>query len=334
MSIRFALLASVLCLTLALGACRGGEGGPNRFLSIGTGGTGGIYYPLGGAVSARLSVRDSTRSYTAEVTGGSVENVNRVLQGQIDLGFTLAVSAYEAYHGAGDEGADGGGDADAAAADASGTDGSRLRIVAPLYPNVVHVMAREGAGIQGVGDLAGMRVSVGSAGSGTEQTARQLLGAYGLDYEDVSTQFLTFRESAAALRDGAIDAAILSVGFPAAAVLEATTSGGVGLVPVTGAGRDTLFARFPYYQEGEIPAGVYAGVDAPVATVAMNNWIVARDDLDPRVVENLLWILENERGELASVHEMARQIDLANLAAAPIPVHEAAGGTGEAPGGA
>lgn len=323
MSIRLLLPTALLSLALALGACAG-DGAPTRFLSIGTGGTGGIYYPLGGAVAARLSTRDSTRSYTAEVTGGSVENVNRVLQGQIDLGFTLAVSAYEAYHGAEGEEAD----AAAGAADpaASGPDGSRLRIVAPLYPNVVHVMAREAAGIEGIGDLAGMRVSVGSAGSGTEQTARQLLGAYGLDYEQVSTQFLTFRESAAALRDGAIDAAILSVGFPAAAVLEATTGGGVELVPVTGAGRDTLFARYPYYQEGEIPAGVYDGVDAPVPTVAMNNWIVARDDLDPQVVDNLLWILENERDELASVHEMARQVDLSNLASAPIPVHDAAEG--------
>lgn len=328
MSIRTALSASVVGLTLALGGCGGGDGGTSRFLSIGTGGTGGIYYPLGGAVAARLSIRDSTRSYTAEVTGGSVENVNRVLAGQIDLGFTLAVSAYEAYHGG--EGGGAAGEVSAEADDPTqeaGPDGSRLRIVAPLYPNVVHVMAREGGGIEGVGDLTGMRVSVGSAGSGTEQTARQLLGSYGLDYDEVSAQFLTFRESAAALRDGAIDAAILSVGFPAAAVLEATTGSGVELVPVTGAGRDTLFARYPYYQDGEIPAGVYAGVDAPVPTVAMNNWIVARDDLDPRVVEDLLWILENERDQLASVHEMARQIDLANLEAAPIPVHEAAGGS-------
>lgn len=307
MSPRTPLHGTAVLLLVLLAACGGGEGA-TTFHSIGTGGTGGIYYPLGGALASRLSAADPERRFTAEVTGGSVENVNRVAAGQVDLGFTLAVSAYEAWRaGVGDE-----------------PPMEDLRIVAPLYPNVVHVLVRSDAGIENVGDLAGRRVSVGSPGSGTEQSARQILDAWGLDYTELDARFLTFRESAAALRDRALDAAILSVGFPAAAVLEATTGGGVGLLPVTGSGRDTLVARFPYYHPGSIPAGVYEGVDAPVETVAMNNWIVGRSDLDPAIVESLLEILRDQREDLARVHEMATQIELADLADAPIPLHPAA----------
>jgi TRAP transporter TAXI family solute receptor len=246
--------------------------------------------------------------YTAEVTGGSVENVNRVIAGQIDLGFTLAISAYEAYH----TGIDGA---------APATD---LRIVAPLYPNVVHVLAASGSGIASVADFAGRRVSVGSAGSGTEQTAQQILAAYGLTYDDLSPQFLSFSESAAALRDGALDAAILSVGFPAAAVLEATVAGGVELIAIDGVGRDELLGAHPYYEAGVIPGDVYPGVDAPVPTVSMNNWVIGRADLDPAVVDHLLTILRDDLDGLVRVHEMARQIDLARLATSPIPLHAAA----------
>ncbi len=304
MRYRFPLVASLL---VTIAACTGGESAP-AFLSIGTGGTGGVYYPLGGALASRLSTADSAGRYTAEVTGGSVENVNRVNAGQIDLGFTLAVSAYEAYH----TGIDGG---------APATD---LRIVAPLYPNIVHILVASGGGIQSVADFSGKRVSVGSAGSGTEQTARQILAAYGMTYDDLSAQFLSFSESAAALRDGALDAAILSVGVPAAAVLEATVAGGVELIALDGAGRDALLEAHPYYDAGEIPADAYPGMAQAVATVSMNNWIVGRADLDDRVVDHLLTIMRDDRDELAGVHEMARQIDLAKLAGAPIPIHSAA----------
>lgn len=302
---RRTLLFTALIL---LAACAGGES-TSVFRSIGTGGTGGVYYPLGGALASRLSAADSAGRYTAEVTGGSVENVNRVVAGQIDLGFTLAVSAYEAYQ--------------------SGLDGAEpardLRIVAPLYPNIVHILVASGSGITGVEDFAGRRVSVGSAGSGTEQTAQQILAAHGLTYDDVSAQYLSFSESAAALRDGALDAAILSVGVPAAAVLEASTAGGVELLPLQGAGRETLLEAHPYYDVGTIPAGAYPGVQEAVPTVAMNNWIVGRADLDERVVVALLEILRDDRDGLAQVHDMASQIELSGLASAPIPIHPAAG---------
>lgn len=289
---------------MGLFGCTAGEGGPT-FLSIGTGGTGGVYYPLGGALASRLSLSAEDRRVTAEVTGGSVENVNRLRTGQLDLGFVLSVTAWEAYRGEGDF------------EDAF----EDLRIVAPLYANMTHVLVREAAGIEGVGDLRGRRVSVGSPGSGTEQVARQLLEAWDLDYDDVDERFLSFSESAGALRDGALDAAVLSVGYPAGAVLEALTAGGIALLPLGEDVVERLRVRHPYYRAGAIPPGVYPGLAEPVPTTAMMNWIVARADLDPAVVADLLNILGPERVSLEESHQMAGQIDMAAIEEAPIPLH-------------
>jgi TRAP transporter TAXI family solute receptor len=295
-----------LSIAASVAGCESGqEGGPQRFLSIGTAGTGGIYYPLGGALAGLLSVRDSVRRYTAEVTGGSVENVNRLREGQIDLGFALSVSVFEAFHGGEDY----------------VEPFETLRVVAPLYANLVHILVPRGSTANSLGELAGARISVGAAGSGTEQVARQLLEIYGMSYEDVDGRFLTFSESAASLRDGAIDAAIISVGYPAAAVLEATTTGGARLIPVEPAQVRRLRERYPYYSPGEIPPGAYPGVESPVSTVAMMNWIVSREDLAEGVVTLLLNVLRDERSSLEQVHEIAGQIDLGTLTDAPVALH-------------
>jgi TRAP transporter TAXI family solute receptor len=301
----FALLGSLL--VVALGGCQGGSGNGKVFLSIGTGGTGGIYYPLGGAIASLLSAGDSLRQYTAEVTGGSVENVNRLREGQIDLGFALSVSVYEAFHGGSDYVAD----------------FEDLTIVAPLYANLVHVLVPRGSSVRSLTDLAGKKVSVGAAGSGTEQVARQLLEVYGLDYTSVEARYLTFSESAGSLRDGAIDAAILSVGYPAAAVLEATTTGGARLLSLDPDRVESLIGSHPYYAEGLIPSGAYPGVEADISTVAMMNWIVARRDLDGEVVRRVLDLFRNRGEALRQVHEMAGQVDLDALDEAPIPLHPA-----------
>lgn len=295
-------------LLLALVSCGGGEAGPRRFLSIGTGGTGGVYYPLGGALASRLSLRDPGRQYTAEVTGGAVENANRLRNGQIDIGFVLAITLVEAYGGTGDYDSPDPG----------------LRVVAPLYPNLHHVLVSAGSGATSVADLRGARISVGSPGSGTEQLARQLLEVHGLTYDDVSVRYLSFTESAQAIRDGSIDAAIISAGYPAAAVLEATTTGGARLLPVEGEGVRSLVEAHPFYGRYVLPGGIYPGVEAPVPTVGLLTWIVVRDTLEDEVVTALLDILDEERAALEQVHPIAAQIDLGVLRSAPIPLHPAA----------
>jgi len=297
--------AAVGLLSVTVG-CGGGEGRV-EFLSLGTAGTGGIYYPLGGAIASRLSIADSARQYTAEVSGGSVENVNRLGSGQMDLAMAIASTVYQAQRGEGDF-----------------TQAiSGLRAIAPLYANMTHIVVPASSSAYSVADFAGFKVSVGAAGSGTEQLARHVLSAHGLTYDDVEPRYLSFAESSAALRDGAIDAAIISVGYPASSVLEATTTGDMRLIAFDADVLASMLAEHPYYSEGEIPSGSYPGVEEPVRTLTVMNWVIAMDTLDDDVVRTLLNIFADDRVSLEQVHDMAKQIDLSRLDTAPIPLHGA-----------
>ncbi len=304
---RVLMTGAVSALVFLLAGCGDGGGG-RQFLSIGTAGTGGIYYPLGGAIASRLSIADPDRQYTAEVTGGSVENMNRVSLGAMDIGFSMATTVYEAFHGG------------------AGFDQplSDLRVIAPLYANVVHVVVPDNSSDTSVGDFRGKRVSVGAPGSGTEQLARQLLLAYDITYDDAEIRYLSFRESVNALRDGAIDAAIICVGYPASSVLEVTTTGVAQLLPVDSAHIAIMSETYPYYAAGTIPQGTYPRMESDVATVAVMNWLVARTDIDAAVVTNLLDVLRDDREDLVRVNAMAEQIRLDALSEAPIQLHNAA----------
>ncbi len=294
------------CAALAIGTAACSDGASREFLSLGTAGTGGIYYPLGGAMAARMSVNDSLRQYTAEVSGGSVENVNRLRERQTDLAFATGNTVYEASTGGQDY-------AEAV---------SQLRILAPLYPNMTHVVVSRSSTATSVADLRGGLVSVGPPGSGTEQMSRQILEAYGLTYDDVTPRYLSFNESATALKDGAIEAAIISVGYPAAAVLEATTTGGARLLAMEPERIQLLREKYPYYIRGEIPAGTYPGVDEPLETAAIMNWVIAMAELPGDVVDGVMRILTVEKDDLAQVHDMVNQIDMATLLEAPIELHD------------
>ena len=311
---RMMTMSAASALVFLLAGCGDGSGGGRQFLSIGTAGTGGIYYPLGGAIASRLSVADPNRQYTAEVTGGSVENMNRISQGAMDIGFSMATTVYEAFHG--------GVGFDEAL--------SNLRVIAPLYANVVHVVVPDNSPATSVGDFRGKRVSVGAPGSGTEQLAKQLLLAYDITYEDADIRYLSFRESVNALRDGAIDGAIICVGYPASSVLEVTTTGVAQLLPMDSAHIAIMSETYGYYAAGSIPEGTYPRMDSDVQTVAVMNWLVAQDSLDASVVTRVLDVLRDDREDLIRVNAMAAQIDLEVLADAPIPLHAAARGWLEA----
>jgi TRAP transporter TAXI family solute receptor len=308
MKCRLTPVSWLLVLTVGSLAC-GSDAAPRRqFMSLATAGTGGLYYPIGGALASRLTARDTGRTWTAEVTGGSVENIQRLVRGEVDLAMAIGTTIHEAYTGG------------------QGFDAPQagLRTVAPLYANQTHVLVQAGADIGSIDDIRGLRVSVGAAGSGTEQVSRQLLDAYGLTYDDIDVRYLSFTESASALADGAIDAAILSVGYPASAVLEATTTGRIRLLPIDSARVNRLIERWPYYSRGTIPAGVYPGLDSPVPTVSVLNWIVALEDMDGAVVQHVLDILSEDLEELSRSVEIVGQIRLTNLFAAPVPMHPAA----------
>jgi len=289
---------------LALSSCADGEN-ERRFASLGTAGTGGIYYPLGGALARMVGEAVPGLQVTAEVTGGSVENLNRVAAGEMDLGMAIGTTLAQAARG-----------------DAAGRY-TAIRVVAPLYPNVAHVLAAAGLEIDSLSDVSGLRVSLGAPGSGTEQMAREILTAHALTLDDIRPQYLSFAESAMALRDSALDIAILSVGYPAAAVLEATTAGGARLLPIEPGPLEALLAAHDYYDVGGIPLGIYPGVATPIPTASVLNWVFAREDLADRIVVAVLDALRDRTEELATVNGVTRQIDLQALSRSPLPLHPA-----------
>lgn len=302
---RVALIALAGLLALSQSAC---EGGASRtYLSIGTGGTGGIYYPFGGALASRLSSRFPDRQFTAEVTAASLENLKRLQNEEMDLAMAITLTASEAYQGSSD----------------FPEPFQDLRIVAPMWPNPVNVLVPANSDIRSVADLRGRRVAVGAPGSGTEQVARAVLGAYGLTYDDIEEQFLSFSESSSGIRDGSVAAAILEVAYPAAAIMEATTTGDARLVPLEGPEIEALLSQSPTFYATTIPAGAYRGVNQDVPTIAELNWIFAREEMDPEVVRAVLDILHEEHDQLVRINEIVRQIDLQALRSAPIPLHPA-----------
>jgi uncharacterized protein len=174
-----------------------------RIISIGTGGTGGVYYPLGGGMANILTKKLPGTQATAEVTGASVDNLKFIRSGKMDIGFTMADAAWDAYQGA-DKFKDG---------------KINVRTLIALYPNEIQIVTLEGSGINKLADLKGKRLSTGSPGSGTEIAAFRILEAMGLDKDkDVKRERLSIAESVNAMKDKKIDALIWVGGVPTAAI--------------------------------------------------------------------------------------------------------------------
>lgn len=253
-------LAALLFLGLASAADAASVAGQEvRFFRIGTGGTAGTYFPVGALIASAISnppgSRPCDRGGSCGVPGlvaivqssnGSVENVERIGDGEFELALSQADIAYWAYHGTGlfaDKGPI-----------------KNLRAIANLYPESVHVVVRRDAGIKSIADLAGKRVSLGEEGSGTLVDAKAVLEAYGLAPNDVDARFLKPGESSLLMAKGEIDAFFFVGGYPVAAVTDLARNVDIGLLPIDRAGADTLISSYPFFTRSVIPAGVYKGV--------------------------------------------------------------------------
>lgn len=281
-----------------------------RHLSIATGGTGGVYYPLGGGLAELINKYVPGYRAVAEVTGGSVENLGLVFRGEADIAMAMADTVHQAYHGQGPF---------------RGRSLSALRVLAGLYPNALHVVTLEGTGIRTLADLKGKRVSVGAPGSGTEVSTRALLEANGVTYRDFRPQRLNFNETTNALRDGHIDAGFISVAPPASAILDLAIARRIVLVSATEAEIAAARAREPVYSLYRIRPGTYPGQDSEILALNTPNVLVSTtglsDDLAYRIVKSLFEHVE----ELVAVHPAARETTLEfTLEAAPIPLHPGA----------
>lgn len=302
----------LLCLVHGAVAC--GSQGDVRFLSIATGGTGGVYYPYGGALAGIYTEQVPGLQVTAEVTGASVDNLKLLQQGRVDLAFTLADTLAEAVAGTGPF---------------AGSGPVDVRAMAVLYTNVTHLVVRDGRGISRVGDLRGKVVATGAPGSGTELIADRLLRAAGLDPRaDITRHALGASEGAGALKDGKVDALFWSGGLPTPAIQDLVATSGLALRFVPQAEllsllRDTHGAGL--YREIVLPAGSYRGLDENVPVIGVENVLVVSGHLDADLVETLTRTMFEAKSRLEAAHPEARHLAIpTGPDMAPAPFHEGA----------
>lgn len=299
---------SAAALALALGT--GAPALAQMQLSIATGGTGGVYYPMGGGLAEIINNHIDGYSATAEVTGASVENMGLIATGDADLAIALADTVAQAYGGTGRF---------------EGNALGMVRGLASLYANMVQIVTLEGSDIHSLADLRGHRVSVGAPGSGTEVNAQQILNANGITYDDIEEQRLNFNETADALANGDIDAGFWSVGAPTSSILNLATTQSIRMIPLTPAEMDAAIGANPIFARTTLPGGVYAGVDEAVPVVGVPNVLVASSEMDDDLAYQITRAMFEHIDELRAVHPAANQTTVEfTLDATPVPLHPGA----------
>ncbi|QTF92148.1 TAXI family TRAP transporter solute-binding subunit [Halomonas sp. BM-2019] len=279
-------------------------------LSIATGGTGGVYYPLGGGLAEMINRHIEGASAVAEVTGASVENMGLVWRGDSDLALALADTVYQAYNGTGDF---------------EGRQLDNIRALASIYPNAVQLVTLAGSDVHSLDDLRGKRVSVGAPGSGTELNARALLEANGISYDDFSPQRLNFNETADAIRDGDIDAGFWSVGPPTSSILNLATTRDIRLVGLTEEEVANAREAEPVFAPYDLRAGMYDGMDEAVHTISIPNVLAVSSEMDDDLAYQITKLLFENTDELIAVHPAANDTTVEfSIDSTPIPFHDGA----------
>jgi len=282
-------------------------------LSIATGGTGGVYYPLGGGMANILSKYVPGLQATAEVTGGSVDNLKLIATGKPYIAFSMADAGQDAYRGE------------------DKFKGTRvpLRTLMVLYPNRMHVVTIDGIGITKMADLKGKRVSTGSPGSATEVMGFRVIEAAGLDKDrDMKRERLGVAESVNALKDRKVDAFFWVGGLPTAAVTDLANTPGIKIKMIDHA--ETVAAMNkkygPLYIQDVIPKSTYRGMDTDNSQATVWNILVSHENLSNQTAYNIVKTIFDKRDDMIAVHKEAENFRLENqkAAASPIPFHPGA----------
>jgi hypothetical protein len=282
-------------------------------LSIGTGGTGGVYYPLGGGIANVLSKTVPGMSATAEVTGGSVDNLKLVASGKPYLAMTMADAGQDAYRGE----------------DKFKGNKVPLRTLLVMYPNRMHVVTIEGTGIKTLADFKGKRVSTGSPGSATEVMAFRVIEAAGLDKDkDMRRERLGVAESVNAIKDKKIDAFFWVGGLPTAAVTDLANTPGVRIKLIDHAQVVAPMNKKygPLYIEDAIPKATYKGMETDNKNATVWNILVSHESLSEATAYSIVKTIFEKRDDLIAVHKEAEnfKLELQKASATPIPFHPGA----------
>lgn len=287
------IACALLCAALLLVGC-GGE--KQTFINIATGGTAGTYYPIGGAMADLFNKNGLNAA--AQSTGASVANINMLRDKQVELAIVQNDITFYAVNGT------------EMFKDSGKVEG--LTAIASLYPETCQFITRQDSGIIAIEQLKGKRVAVGAAGSGAEANARQILEAYGITYDDIDEQYLSFAEASYALKDKTVDAAFVTAGFPTAAVQDVASQSPVNILAIDDAHIKALSEKYPFYNKSIIPANTYAGQAADVQSVSVMAILVANEKIDAKLGEQIAKALFDNLEKLQAVHAAAKNISKEN----------------------
>lgn len=305
-------LKSAIAGALAIGAGLAATTAPaqaQQFINILTGGTSGVYYPMGVALAKIYTDKVQGVRPSVQATKASVENINLLQAGRGEVALVLGDSLRDAWAGEKEAGFKGKMD--------------RIRGIAAFYPNYVQIVALRSSGIRTLADLKGKRLSVGAARSGTELNARAVFAAAGMTYKDLAkTEYLPFGESVELMKNRQLDATLQSAGLGVASIRDLANSVDINVVEVPAA----LVAKIgPPFIAATIPANTYKGQEQAAATAAVVNFLITRSTLGEEVVYNLTKAMWDNVGELAAAHSAGRLVKLENaLAGMPVPLHPGA----------
>ncbi|AXH16110.1 TAXI family TRAP transporter solute-binding subunit [Malaciobacter mytili] len=253
-----------------------------EFITIGTGGVTGTYYPTGGAICRLVNQykKETKIRCSVESTGGSVYNINTIKNGELDFGIAQSDVVYQAAKGMGKY---------------QGEPVKKLKAVMAIYPELLTLVSRKDANINTLADVKGKRINLGNPGSGNEATALDLFKASGIKKEDLSfAGALKASEMPDALRDNKIDGYFYMVGHPTANIKDASNSVDVRIVPLSGNNVDELIKTHPYFAKANVPGGMYKGNDADVPTFGVKAVLITSDDVSEKAVYTVVKaILEN-----------------------------------------
>lgn len=297
-------LSMMLAVIMIISGCGG-----KVSLKMATGGTTGTYYAYSGAVSQVLASKLNNVSFDVQSTGASKANIYLVADKEADIAIVQNDVMYYASKGIDlfeGEGAVEG-----------------FSAMAGCYAEVCQIVSK--SDITSIEDLRGKRVSVGDIGSGCEFNARQILDAYGMSFDDIQVNNLSFGDSATALKDAKIDAFFCVAGAPTTAIVELATSNSINILRIDDEHADKLIADYPFYTKFDVPGGAYKGVDSNVQTVAVVATYIVSNDLDDKLVYDMTKALFENAGEIAKAHPKGAELNAEySVSGISIPIHPGA----------
>jgi TRAP transporter TAXI family solute receptor len=303
---------SVICLGLILtvGVVTCWVDAADIRMAIGTASTGGTWYPLGGGLANIINKNVKGYYAAAHPSGASIENIRAISKKQDAIALSMPDTAFQAYKGL---------------EAFTNKPVKELRGLMSTYPIDIQFFTLAGSGIEKIGDLKGKKVAVGAPGSGTEAMARYVLNVYGLTYNDIDEQFLSATETTEALKDGNIDAGIVTLGTPAPALIDLATQRDIRFLDIDPVTADKINKEFPAYFSTIIPAGTYKGQTQPHHTLSWMGIFVVHQDMSDQLAYDIVKAVFEHKEELYAIHAQFKGITPENaVKGMPIPFHPGA----------